>query len=77
MGNNKPRKGSLAICGLDTLGLITENEPQEITYRDGNKGYAYMGIHLTDKIAPVGSRWSSRNPKIVGHVDDFGEQICK
>jgi hypothetical protein len=30
---------------------------------------AYVGIHLTDKVAPVGSPWSSRTPRI---VDDLG-----
>jgi hypothetical protein len=32
-------------------------------------GMAYVGIHLTDKVAPVGSPWSSRTPRI---VDDLG-----
>jgi hypothetical protein len=70
----KPKTGSLAICGAGTLGLITEDCPREITYPDGNKGLAYVGIHLTDKIAPIGSPWSSRHPKIVGHVTDFLEE---
>ena len=71
MENKKPRKGSLAICGLGALGVITEDEPREVTYRDGNKGMTFVGIQLTDKLAPIGSPWSSRNPKVVGHVDDF------
>lgn len=29
---------------------------------------AYVGIHLTDKIAKIGSRWCSRNPMIVGKL---------
>lgn len=64
-------KGSIAICGWGCLGLITEDEPKEITYTDGNKAKAYIGIHLTDKISPVGSKWSSRKPKIVGHIEQF------
>lgn len=71
MLNKKPRKGSLAFCGLNALGLITEDEPKEVSYPDGNKGYAYVGIHLTDKIAPIGSPWTSRHPKTVGHIDDI------
>ena len=57
-------KGSLAVCSLGCLGLITEDEKKEVTYPDGTKGMAYVGIHLTDKIAPIGSPWSSRNPRI-------------
>jgi hypothetical protein len=67
----KPRKGSLAICGLGCLGLVTEDKPKEVKYPDGNKGMAYVGIHLTDKLAPVGSPWSSRNPRVLCHVDDL------
>lgn len=68
------RKGTLALCGLGCLGLITEDQPKEITYGDGNKGVAYVGIHLTDKITKVGSPWSSRKPKVVGHIDNFIKQ---
>jgi hypothetical protein len=65
------RKGSLAICSMGTLGLITEEGTKLVFYPDKSDGYAYVGIHLTDKIAPVGSPWSSRNPRIVGHVEDY------
>ena len=71
---DKPRKGTLALCGLKCLGLITKDEPKEITYEDGNKCFAYVGIHLTDKITDIGNPWSSRNPIIVGHIDDIGER---
>lgn len=64
----KPRKGSIARCSLETLGFITEDEPKEVTYPDGSKGFAFVGIHLTDKIAPVGSPWSSRNPLVLCHL---------
>jgi hypothetical protein len=68
---NKVRKGTLAVCGIGCLGLITKDEPQEITYSDGNKSVAWVGIHLTDKVCPIGGKWSSRNPIVVGHVDDY------
>ena len=71
---DKPRKGSLAICGIDCLGLITMDEPKTVVYDDGNSGSAYVGIHLTDKISEIGSPWSSRNPIVVGHVDDLTKQ---
>jgi hypothetical protein len=72
----KPRKGSLAFCSLGCLGLITEDEPQTVYYdKEGvNSGIAYVGIHLTDKLVPIGARWSSRNPIVVGHVDQFINQ---
>ena len=67
--------GTLAICGLGSLGMIVSEEPQEVTYADGNSGTAYIGIHLTDRIAPIGSPWSSRSPRIVGHITDFSQSI--
>jgi hypothetical protein len=63
-------KGKLALCRAGSLGLITNNEKQEVTYADGDKAMAYVGIHLTDKIAPIGSPWSSRAPIIVGEVTE-------
>ncbi len=68
---NKPCKGSFAFCGLDSLGLIVSDELVDTTYLDGNKGRAWIGIHLTDKIAHIGDPWSSRSPRVVGHVDGF------
>lgn len=66
----KPKKGAVALCSLGSLGLITENEPQEVVYPDG---MAWVGVHLTDKIAPIGSKWSSRNPIIIN--DNIQELI--
>ncbi len=68
----KPREGSFALCSLDSLGLIISNGPVEIVYPDGSQGLTWVGIHLTAKIASVGAPWSSRSPRIVGHVDDLG-----
>jgi len=62
------------LCGLKCLGLITEDAPKTIKYSNGNRGVAYVGIHLTDKITNIGSPWSSRNPIIVGHIDDIGKK---
>lgn len=62
MKQNEKMKNVIARCSLGSLGLITEDEPKEIVYPDGNKGFAYVGIHLTDKVAPIGSPWSSRTP---------------
>jgi len=67
------RKGTLAVCGMGYLGLITEDKPREITYPDCNKFVTWVGIHLTDKVFPIGSAWSSRKPIVVGHTDDYKE----
>jgi len=70
-------KGLLAYCSKGSLGLITEDFPKQIEYPDGLKGFAFVGVHLTDKIAPIGSPWSSRTPQVVGRVvsDANGERI--
>jgi hypothetical protein len=70
----KIKKGTIAICGIGCLGLITEDEPREIFYPDGNKSTAWVGIHLTDKACEIGEPWSSRNPIVVGHTDDYKAQ---
>lgn len=63
----KPKKGMIAKCSNGKLGLITSDEPKPVTYSDGNTAYAYVGIHLT---GDIGSEWSSRNPIIVGNIDN-------
>ena len=78
-----PKRGAIALCSLNALGLITCDEPQEITYNDGNKGLAWTGVQLMDVQIPgingdegktfdvkVGEQWSSRNPRVVGYIDD-------
>jgi len=65
------KKGDIAICSLGCLGLVMQDDPQIVIYKDGNRGIAYTGIHITNKIIPVGSEWSSRSPTVVGHVDDI------
>lgn len=69
--NNQPKKGDIGICSLGTIGLITEDYPITITYKDGNQSKAYVGFHLTDKISEIGKPWSSRNPKIIGNIDSL------
>ena len=63
--------GTLALCSMGALGMITSDTMMDVVYGDGNTGIAYIGMHLTDKIAPIGSRWSSRKPKVVGHISDI------
>lgn len=68
-------KGKLAICSQNALGLITHDEPQQVDYPDNFKAHAYVGIHLTDAIGPIGSAWSSRTPKIVGEITRDGKIV--
>ncbi len=65
----KLKKGTIALCSLGCFGLITEDSPRPVVYKDGNSAIAYVGVHLTDKIAPVGSPWRSRTPVVVGDME--------
>lgn len=72
----KPRRGDIAICSAGYRGLILQDDPKEITYADGNKATAYIGVHLDERTRADGSRivkpgdpWSSRSPNVVGHVE--------
>ena len=72
------RRGAIAICSLGTLGIITHDEPQDVEYPDGNKGKAYVGYHLTEKVTQAGEKWSSRDPQVIGYTvleltDFFGK----
>lgn len=53
--------GACAGCANAQLGDLTINCTCV-------RGLAYVGIHLTDKIAPIGSPWSSRIPHVVGEI---------
>ena len=71
-----PKKGSIALCSCGYLGLITANGRTKITYSDGNSGEAYVGIHLTNQLEEIGAPWSSRNPKVICHVEDLEDAVC-
>jgi hypothetical protein len=71
------KKGTLALCSRGALGLITHDEPQRVTYPDGSKGFAYIGIHLTDKISPIGSPWSSRTPRPVAILETVNGDVYR
>ena len=61
-------KGYVALCSRSQPGLILFDEPCEVTYPDGNKGTAYIGIHLSPEL--FGKPWSSRNPKLLYRAYD-------
>lgn len=75
-------KYALAYCSGGLLGLITSDEPKEITYNDGNKGTAWTGLQVTGGwIAGVGGdagkrffrapgmAWSSRTPRVIALLE--------
>lgn len=67
----KPRKYSIALCGKELVGLITDDEDKPITYQDGTKGLSWSGVQLTVKSGQIGDPWTSRNPKVLGHLQDL------
>src|SRR5687767_11863070 len=71
----EPRRGSLAYCSVGLLGLITSDRAELIEYPDGNKAYAWTGIQLTSSREAIGTSWSSRTPRVVGHIDDLTREI--
>jgi hypothetical protein len=48
------------------VGLITRASPKF----SGNVG-VFVGVHLTSKIAPIGSPWQSCNQRVAGYIDSF------
>lgn len=64
----EPGIGMVARCSRGALGLITSDKPEEITYPDGNIGVAWTGIQLSWLLSEPGKPWSSRNPKVIGHL---------
>lgn len=84
------RKGAIALCSLNKIGLITSEIPLEVTYNDGNKGIAWVGIQLTDGIVEgikgdkgkkfehtIGSSWMSKNPIVLGYIENVIENLKK
>jgi hypothetical protein len=80
-----PRSGALAYNALGLLGLITSDKPEEVTYPDGKKDRAWIGICLVNdpdfympfgpekgnKPIRIGDQWSSRCPVVVGYTDSL------
>ena len=52
----RPQIGDYAICSLGYIGILINDEKQNIKYPDGNECIAYVGVSLN------GKPWSSRKP---------------
>ena len=62
-------RGDLAINEDGALGVIIE-------YR--SRLGIYVGVHVSNDVAPKGSAWESTNPRVIGCVDDamaFAESL--
>lgn len=66
----KPEKGAIAICSKGMLGLITSETPV-VKYYGETIAITWTGIQLENN---VGSKWSSKNPKVVGHIRNFKKE---
>ena len=84
----KIKKGDIAINGLNKVGLITDDEMQDITLRSGKHITTYVGIQLTSGTVEgikemegrifeleIGDQWLSKDPTVIGHIDEFVERL--
>lgn len=69
---DKPTEGAFCVCSAGYLGLVTSDRRKRVTYDDGTTALVWVGIHLEDR-APItrGQPWSSKDPEVVGHINDF------
>lgn len=75
----EPRRGSIAFCSVGRIGLITSDGPEEFTFFNGDKAVVWKGIQLTEGMGgknkdysqKCGDFWCSRNPIVIGHIDDY------
>jgi hypothetical protein len=71
-----PRPGAIAYCQNGYLGLITEK--QDPTWQN-NLTEAWVGIHLGKNRSGhgkiFGAFWHSRNPEVVGYIDELIEKL--
>lgn len=59
-----PKRGSIAVCSSGFVGLITNDNRQEITYKDGSTSFAYVGIQLFNDTNPVEMRDKNGKPRV-------------
>ena len=65
----EPKRGAIARCGRNQLGIILSKSPQRIQYTNGEWADVWTGIHLeTDNSYP--GLWSSRKPNVLGYIPE-------
>lgn len=67
-----PQRDDICICSRGYVGVVVRDGMEMVTYPDGNKAMAYVGYHLS---APVGAKWSSRHPTILGQAPGLASFI--
>lgn len=65
VGHLEPAAGMIAVCGAESLGIITSDKPQLVHYTDGNSAIAWVGVKLHPN---PGEPWSSRSPIVVASL---------
>jgi len=81
-----PRKYTIAKCSLGVYGVITVDEPKDVTYADGNTGVAWTGLVIRDTSIPgvgghagriinvkSGNTWSSKRPEVIAQLSSVEE----
>lgn len=76
-----PCKYAIAKCSLGVYGVITVDEPKDVTYADGNTGVAWTGLVIRDISIPgvgghsgkvinvkSGNTWSSKRPEVIAQL---------
>ena len=76
-----PNKYAIAKCSLGVYGVITVDEPKQVTYADGNTGVAWTGLVIRDISIPgvgghsgkiidvkAGNTWSSKRPEVIAQL---------
>lgn len=76
-----PKRFAIARCSLGIYGIITCDDPQPVTYADGNTGVAWTGIVVRDTIVQgigghagktikvkEGNKWCSKRPVVISYL---------
>jgi len=70
MSNMEPKRGAIARCGRNQLGIILSKSPQRIQYATGEWADVWTGIHLETNNSYPGL-WSSRKPTVLGYIPEY------
>jgi len=66
----EPKRGAIARCGKNQLGIILSKAPQRIQYVNGEWSDVWIGIHLETEGSYAGL-WISRKPNVIGYIPQY------
>ena len=66
----EPRRGAIARCGRNQLGIILSDKPQRIQYFNGEWSDVWVGVHL-ESPGTFAGLWTSRKPTVLGYVPEY------